>query len=102
MSNKICKLCGREILDGYGNVHHMIPQLKGGKKGPTEYMHIICHSKIHSVLSESELAQYYNTIDRLQSHPEIVKFIKWIKKRPLDYIDSNRMSKSHKKKRKGR
>jgi hypothetical protein len=96
----ICPLCERKILQGYGNDHHLVPKLKGGRNGDTAYMHIICHSKLHSLYSEIELATHYYTIELLRQQPEIQKFVKWIKKRPLTYKDSNKQSKDHKKKRK--
>jgi 5-methylcytosine-specific restriction endonuclease McrA len=97
-----CPLCDRVILPGYGNVHHLVPKLKGGRKGDTAYMHIICHSKLHSLYSEVELATNYNTIELLLQQEAIQKFVKWIKKRPLTFKDSNRQSSDHTKSRKKR
>ncbi len=41
-----------------------------------------CHKFIHSVLSEKELAANYNTLEQLQAHPEIAKFVSWVSTRP--------------------
>lgn len=82
----VCPLCGRP----YGrntNLHHLIPKSKKGTE--VVRLHVICHTKIHSVLSERELEQYYNTIDRLLEHEEIRKFVKWVRKQPPDYHDKN-------------
>lgn len=86
---KICPLCGRPIPPDAESRHHLIPKLKGGKHGPIAILHIICHSKIHSVFSEAELARSYSTIEQLQEHEEIAKFIKWVKKRPPEYRSRN-------------
>jgi hypothetical protein len=52
-------------------------------------MHKICHNKIHAVLTEKELRDYYHTIERLQGHEEIAKFIKWVKKKPAEFYDGS-------------
>lgn len=87
---RICPLCGREIPPALESRHHLTPKLKGGKHGPIVVLHTICHGKIHSLLSESELARHFDTIEKLQTHPEIAKFIRWVAKRPPDYRSSNR------------
>jgi hypothetical protein len=37
---------------------------------------------VHTVLSERQLAIEYNTVNQLLTHPEIVKFVGWMAKRP--------------------
>lgn len=88
--SRICPLCGREIPRDQASRHHLTPKLKGGKHGPIAVLHAICHGKIHSVLSESQLAREYDTIEKLLTHPEIAKFVRWVAKRPPDYRSSNR------------
>jgi hypothetical protein len=44
-----------------------------------------CHSQIHQLLSEKQLERDFNAIEKLRSHPAIVKFAKWIRKRPLGF-----------------
>lgn len=83
-----CPLCGRELIDGPTvNAHHLIP--KTFKGNVTVLIHTICHSKIHSVLTERELLQHYHTIDRLQEHPEIEKFIRWVAKKDPEFRSRN-------------
>lgn len=88
--DSVCLLCGRPIPPGMGSKHHLVPKLKGGKKGPTVLLHGICHGKIHSLFSESELARNYSTVEQLLEHPEISKFVRWVAKRPPGYRSSNR------------
>jgi len=84
----LCPLCEREMAKGVKiSEHHLIPKCKGGKK--TVYMHNICHQKIHSVFSEKELASEYYYVEKLQAHPEMKKFINWVKSKPIDFYDSN-------------
>lgn len=90
---KICPLCGREIPQHLESRHHLTPRSKGGKHGPVVVLHKTCHSKIHSVLREKELARNYDSIEKLLQHEEIARFVKWIKTRPIDFAKRNRRRK---------
>ncbi|MEM7010556.1 MAG: HNH endonuclease [Verrucomicrobiota bacterium] len=90
---KVCPLCGREIPTHLESRHHLTPKLKGGKHGPIAILHTICHSKIHSLFSEAELARVYPTIEQLLENEEIAKFVKWVQKRPIGFRSSNRRAK---------
>ncbi|WP_071674421.1 HNH endonuclease [Nioella nitratireducens] len=82
----ICPLCGRPIPpQARQSLHHLIPRLRGGKGGPTVLLHQICHNEIHATLSEAELARVYNTVEALQAHPRLARFIAWVRKRPDDF-----------------
>ena len=87
-----CPLCGRE-LDSTADLHHLVPKSKKGKE--TIRLHKICHSKIHSLYDEKVLAKHYNTIEKLLESEDIQRFIKWIKKKPIDYNDKSIMSNKH-------
>ena len=102
MAMKICPLCQREIPPELESRHHLTPVLKGGKKGPIAILHTICHGKIHSVLTESELARHYNSIETLLQHEAIAEFISWVQKRPIDYRSSSRAHTDHRKPRRRR
>ena len=91
---KICPLCDRPIPPELESRHHLVPKLKGGKHGPIAIIHTICHSKIHSVFSEAELARSYCTIEALREHEEMKKFLRWIRKRPPEFRSKNRSPKS--------
>lgn len=90
-----CPLCGRELPRSEESKHHLIPKMKGGAKGPIAVIHRVCHVKIHSAITEANLATDYNTIESLQQHEDIAKFIKWVKKKSPDYYDRS-ISKNHK------
>ena len=87
---KICPLCERPIPPHLESRHHLIPKLKGGKHGPIAVIHTICHSKIHSVFTEAELARSYSTMEALREHEEMQKFIRWVSKRPPEFRSKNR------------
>jgi len=63
-------------------------QSKGGRDTPTVQMHKICQAKVHAVFTETELKSYYNTVDRLKEHDDIIKFIKWVSKKELEFFDT--------------
>lgn len=84
-----CPLCGRELIPGPSvDEHHLVPKSKGGVN--KELMHKVCHQKIHSLLTEAELARNFHTWESLKAHPELAKFIAWVSKRPPAYMDRNR------------
>ncbi len=91
---KVCPLCEREIPPDQESRHHLVPKLRGGSKGPIAILHRVCHTKIHSLFSETDLARQYHTIDLLLEHKEIRKFVNWVKRRPISYRSSNRRSRT--------
>lgn len=79
----ICPLCDRPIPPGArASLHHLVPKLKGGARGPTVLLHQICHNAVHARLSEGELARRYASIEALRMHPEIARFRAWIASKP--------------------
>ena len=82
-----CLLCERPIPKNVPqSIHHLIPKSKGGKHGPRVLLHHICHKQIHSIFSEKELASSYNEIGKIKEHPIMGKFLRWVSKRPPDFI----------------
>ena len=85
-----CPLCSRTLAAPF-NRHHLLPISKGGSGTGTVLLHRICHDKIHTVLTETELKRFYHTIDRLKEQEDINRFIKWVhKKEPQFYHRSIR------------
>lgn len=82
-----CPICDRDMIKGdFVDKHHFYPKCKGGKE--TEYLHKICHRKIHSLFTEKELFRKYNNADEIKKHPDIITFIKWVSKKDNDFYDS--------------
>lgn len=94
----LCPVCNRPMHKENSNSHHLIPQLKGGKNGEKVRLHVICHSKIHSLWSESELRDVYNNIETIMSDERMQKFAKFVSKKDPNYNDSNKMQNEHRKK----
>ena len=92
-----CPLCNRPIPPQFESKHHLVPKLRGGKKGAVAVLCKSCHSKIHSILSETELARHFNSVDRLLKHPEIASFTRWLSKKPPEFQKGSRRLRSIKK-----
>ena len=87
-----CELCTRNELPL--TRHHLIPRSRHNKartqrnfsreemKADIAMLCRPCHSQIHKLFDNHELASFYHTIERLQTHSEVQKFISWVKKRP--------------------
>lgn len=96
----ICEICNRPMSDDLisSDEHHWIPKSKGGKD--TSRLHKICHRKIHSMWTETELSKYYNTPERILENDQMVSFVKWLKNKPVDFYIGSRDSNVRKSKRK--
>ena len=86
----VCPLCERPIPKAQQDAHHLVPKSKGGRH--TEYLHRICHRQIHALLTETELARQYATIDSLLTHAPLLAFIAWVKSKPNDFYERTRKS----------
>ena len=86
----ICPICDRPIPDSQKDAHHLIPKSKGGRT--TEFLHRICHKQIHALFTETELAQQYHHAQILREHPEMGKFIQWVKNKPNAFYEKTRKS----------
>ena len=62
-----CPLCDRPIPPDQRDAHHLIPKSKGGKS--VVYLHRMCHRQIHALLTESELATHFQTVEALVQEP---------------------------------
>ena len=86
----VCPICDRPIPESQKDAHHLIPKSKGGKT--SEYLHRICHRQIHALFTETELATQFNTATALQEHPEMQRFIHWVKSKPNHFYEKSRKS----------
>ncbi len=83
MEHPVCPLCLRPIPPGVPqSLHHLVPKLKGGAKGPVVRLHHICHKEIHAALTEAELARAWATPEALRAHPRLARFAEWVARRP--------------------
>lgn len=83
MENKtLCALCQRPLSDN-SSKHHLVPRTFGGRE--IVLLHKICHRQIHAIFTERELQHYYNTIDRILKNETMRKFVRWVRKKPVDF-----------------
>lgn len=85
-----CPLCGRAIPPAQRDAHHLVPKSKGGRQ--TTFMHRVCHRQIHAVLTETELARKFATVEALREHPELKVFVSWVQTKPDDFFVATRKS----------
>ena len=101
--DRCCALCGRQGVKT--TRHHLVPRSRSRKRrrakqwkrrlrdaggdlnefaARTVPLCRPCHATVHAVLSEKELEQDYHTLDRLRTHPEIERFLGFIRKQSAD------------------
>jgi 5-methylcytosine-specific restriction endonuclease McrA len=86
----ICPLCDRPIPASQQDAHHLVPKSRGGRA--TTVLHRICHRQLHALFSETDLARDYATAEALRAHPEVAKFVEWVKTKPPDFMERTRRS----------
>ncbi|SDH10977.1 HNH endonuclease [Roseospirillum parvum] len=81
-----CPLCGRPMIAGPSvDRHHWRPRRHGGRDW--DWLHVVCHRKIHAELSEAALATSHHTPAALKAEPAITAFLKWVAGKPAEFID---------------
>lgn len=63
--------------------HHFLPRAEGGRESAS--VHRICHRKLHALWSERELAAIYRTPEAILAHPEIRRFVRWLRRKPPEF-----------------
>lgn len=89
-TNVICPLCDRSIPPAQRDAHHLVPKSRGGVQ--TTWLHRICHRQLHALFSESELARHYHEVEALRQHPEMARFLEWVRRKPDDFFERTRKS----------
>lgn len=82
----ICPLCDRVIPPAQRDAHHLVPKSKGGRQ--TRFLHRVCHRQVHALLTETELARQYATVESLLGHSELQTFVAWVKTKPAEFFVS--------------
>src|ERR1700719_3577618 len=77
-----CTLCGRPFLRSQLTKHHCLPRQKGGTQEDVELLCPQCHGMVHATYTNATLAALYSTVDQLRRAPELVKYLKWVRKQP--------------------
>lgn len=94
-----CPICGRDLIAGNSiNDHHFIPKSKGGKNHDKITLHKVCHDFLHRRFTEKELSKEYNSPDKCLTDEAVQKFVKWLKKKDPEFVDSVKTSNRKRKK----
>jgi hypothetical protein len=87
-----CELCGRAVSEL--TKHHLIPRTRHKNKrnkrifsrqevrSRLAWLCPPCHRHIHTLLENKQLEADFNTLEALASHPDVQKFVSWIKRQP--------------------
>jgi hypothetical protein len=87
-----CELCEREVNEV--TKHHLIPRTRHANKRNKKqfdrkevkeriaWLCRPCHKQIHAVFTEKQLERDFNTLPSIKAHPEIGKFVDWLKDKP--------------------
>ncbi len=86
-----CGLCGRTVQRL--TRHHLVPRTRHKSKRNkktfdrrevhrTVGLCSPCHQHIHTVLDNKELEREYNTLEALRAHPDVERFVEWVKRKP--------------------
>ena len=99
-----CALCNLEYNEDEINFHHLIPKSfhsnkKIAKLFNKEYLNTYgvylckaCHNKLHSCITEREMAVNLNTIEKIKENEDIKNWIIWKQKHPNFTSNYNRMT----------
>jgi hypothetical protein len=88
-----CVICQREETL---TRHHLIPRTRhSNKRNKRDFDRAVvkvtvgvcrpCHSQLHALLTEKELEREWNTIEKLRTHLELMKFAAWIANKPRGF-----------------
>ncbi len=85
-----CALCERDFERARLTKHHCLPKSKGGTQENVELICSQCHGMIHATYTNRTLADEYATIEDLREAPELVGFLKWVRKQPASRKKKNK------------
>lgn len=73
-----CGLCERQVEQT--TRHHLVPRSQGGEV--VVQLCIPCHKTIHALFENRTLAQHLHSVQSLREAPELVPWLKWIRRQP--------------------
>ncbi len=80
-----CPICQRPLIEGPSvDRHHWVPLSHGGREAAL--LHRICHRMLHRLFTEAELARSYSTAEAVLAHPDMQRFVAWVRRQPADYV----------------
>ncbi len=97
-ADRPCALCQRPLPT---NFHHLVPRtLHSNKWFQKRYTRAEmaqgvqlcqpCHSAVHKFIDEKTLGREYASLDALQAHPELSRFVGWVRTQPPGRVRTKR------------
>jgi predicted HNH restriction endonuclease len=87
-----CEICQRDTPEQYQEKHHLIPKTicKRNKyaKEPQDITIEVCKNcgdMLHKLFSIKDLADSYNTLEKILSNDDVKKWVVWANKKPNDF-----------------
>ena len=92
-----CELCGRRVGKDRLTRHHLLPRsharrMRRRRKGRQELKRrdpartvalcAPCQRNVHASLSNGDLRRGYDSLEVLSAHPDIRRFIEWVRDKP--------------------
>lgn len=87
----VCALCHREV--DLLTRHHLLPKQEGGRHSETVDLCQPCHSTIHRLFTNRELARQFTTVQALRQAEPLQKYLSWIQNKKNITRLSNRRGK---------
>ena len=87
-----CELCGRRVAEP--TRHHLVPRTRHSNRrirrdrersdvrDAVAQLCRPCHKQVHTLFSEKELERSLDTVEKLAAHPEVARFVAWIRDKP--------------------
>ena len=101
-NSKVCELCGRVV--SALTRHHLIPRTRHpNKKNKRDFERADvktriawvcrpCHNHIHALFTEKQLERGFNRLEDLRAHPDVARFVNWIRNKPDGFRPANQAS----------
>ena len=88
-----CPICNRLTPPEYQEDHHLIPRTLRKRNKYIDLPQIkekirvcvSCGDMIHKLFTEKEIAENYNTIEKILANEDVKKWAQWINKKPNDF-----------------
>ena len=78
----LCGLCCRAFPRSSLTKHHCLPKSRGGTTEDIELLCGQCHSMVHASFTNPTLEAAYPTLRKLADAPELVGYLKWVRRQP--------------------
>jgi len=77
-----CKICQREVPDGFVEKHHLVPKSRDKNKNrglKTIKVCVDCGDQLHLLFTNKELRKQYNTVEAILANEQVRKWTDWVK-----------------------